>query len=341
MIYIKPKIFVKTFIILTIAILTLIASINFIVNPLGKYPSKYFEPLIWTSRAEKTSLLSQVKYNPKVIILGSSRSMKLSPKFIEERLGLKTFNACVDSARAEDYYTMLMYILNETDIKPKAIFIGIDIEAFHNNLQPDKRLLNHSILSKYLDDNSAYKNRYSDLISIQQTKLSLQSILYYFKGYPEKTSSFNDDGFLHYLVWEKEKKEGTLQLEENIKNSISSYLVRFSGYSDTEAKRLNYFREFLQLSYQNDIKVIGFITTLHDEVLKELINKRDYHKLKNNLLGHLTDIESEFNNFKFVDFDNVHVYGGTLKDFYDGAHIAEENSNKISEKLIEIYINCL
>lgn len=338
MIIIKPKFFVKFFLFIAILILILLSCLNYIVNPLGKYSSNYFKPLIRTSRSEKTTLLNKIEYKPEIIILGSSRSMKLDPNYIEKRIGVKAFNASVNSAKAEDYYAMLMYILNKTDIKPKAVFVGIDIEAFHNHLPPDERLLNHQSLSNYLNGNNLNNHHiYADLISLDQTKYSLKSISFALKGYPEKTSSFDYDGFLHYLIREKEKKEGTFQLEKHIKNSIDDYLGRFKGYSDTDKERLDYFQKFLHLSQQNDIRVIGFITTLHDEVLRELINKRNYNILKINLLTNLLEFESAFTNFKFVDFDNVNAYNGSLTDFYDGGHIAEENSNKIAEELIKLY----
>ena len=217
---------------------------NYMVNPHGKYDSNLFPSLVWTGRADKAALLEELEEDPNVLILGSSRTMKIDPDFIENEINMSAFNAAVNSANAEDYYTMLRYSLDTLEQKPDYIILGIDIEAFHNQTPIDERLLFNNTLAKYLNDEDrlSLQDYFASLLSYEETTDSFVSLYYKLTGYPEGSTYYEDDGFLQYT-----RKSGTIT-EENYDIKITEYIdryrSRFDGYTHLSEKRKHYFEKF-------------------------------------------------------------------------------------------------
>src|SRR5262245_53100923 len=74
-------------------LLLLVAALNYLVNPLGMYPPRIYEPIVLHSRAEKMRLYRAARPRPEIVILGSSSSFAMSPAYIRERTGRTAFNA--------------------------------------------------------------------------------------------------------------------------------------------------------------------------------------------------------------------------------------------------------
>lgn len=312
-----------------------IMAMNYVVNPHGKYDSNVLPSLVWTGRSDKATLLEELDEHPEVLVLGSSRTMKIDPEFIEEKTGLSSFNAAVNSANAEDYYTMLRYSLDTLERKPKYIILGIDVEAFHNNTPFDDRLLFNKTLSKYLNaqDRISFQEMFTSLLSYEETASSLVSLYYKLNEYPNRSTYYDDDGFLHYT-----QKSGTVtdeNYDSKIEDYIERYLARYEGYTQLSEKRKDYFEKFLTLADEENIQVIAFITTLHDDIIDGLKKTRNYDEVKKQLVTYLNDMDEQNTNFVYEDFDRVEKYDGILTAFYDGAHIHEKNANRITKRLLE------
>ncbi|MFA8439726.1 DUF1574 family protein [Pueribacillus sp. YX66] len=328
------KIF-TTVIAISLVITSGIMTLNYIVNPHGKYNSNVLPSLVWTGRSDKASLLHKLNEDPEILILGSSRSMKIDPEFIEEKTGLSSFNAAVNSANAEDYYTMLRYSLDTLERKPNTIFLGIDVEAFHNNTPIDERLLFNKALSKYLNaqDRISFIDMLTSLLSYEETTSSFVSLYYKLSAYPDRSTYYDDNGFLHYI-----QKSGTVtdeNYDSKIEDYIERYRARYDGYTQLSDKRKDYFEKFLALAEEENIQVIAFITTLHDDIIRDLKKTRNYDDIKQKLVNYLNKMDEQNENFVYEDFDRVDKYNGVLTAFYDGAHIHEKNANRITRRLLE------
>ncbi|TLS36661.1 hypothetical protein [Pseudalkalibacillus caeni] len=325
------------FIVLSTSLLLLgfVMALNYFVNPLGKYASRELPSLVWTGRADKANLLQKYNNNPDVLVLGSSRTMKINPNYIEEKTDLNAFNAGVNSARAEDYYVMLKYALEDLDVKPEYVILGIDLEGFHNNAPLDDRLIYNQRFARYLhpEDRENKLSMLKSLISYDQTVATGRSLSFAMTEYPTKKAAYDNDGYLHYPKKEKQIKEG--KFKADIDSYIKKYKGRFNNFTAIDEGRKDYLNDFLTLAEENDIQVIGFITTLHDDVLAELRKTRDYDERKAELTDFLNKMKQEHTNFTYNDFDEVKKYAGYEEAFYDGAHIREENADKITTRLLQ------
>ncbi len=82
------------------------------------------------SRALKLDLLQ--KYNSagpvELVVLGSSRSMKLSPDLLESITGERTLQRGVFSAAPNDYLSIYR-VMKQRGIVPRTLVVGLDAEA--------------------------------------------------------------------------------------------------------------------------------------------------------------------------------------------------------------------
>ncbi|PYQ49483.1 MAG: hypothetical protein DMF59_13490 [Acidobacteria bacterium] len=127
-----------------------VAALNFFINPMEYYPPRLVPPAVWDAREIKTRMLGEAQPKPRVLILGSSRAMKIDPAVVTRITGLPTFNVSVESAMTEDDYALLRYAVEQKGITPQMVLIGIDIESFHNHKAADGRLLMSGSLRRYL-----------------------------------------------------------------------------------------------------------------------------------------------------------------------------------------------
>src|ERR1700730_16093356 len=98
-----------------------------IVNPRRVFWGRAFPEVMPNSRGLKLDLLR--RYNSAggvdLVVLGSSRSMILSPELLESLTGERAFNAGVFSAAPNDYLSIYR-VMKQRGIVPKTIVLGLD-----------------------------------------------------------------------------------------------------------------------------------------------------------------------------------------------------------------------
>lgn len=122
---------------------------------------------------------SLTRCRPEVLILGSSRSMRIRPATVRALTGRSAFNAAVDSALVEDFVA-----LAERAPGKKEILLGVDLEAFHNQWSTDPGLLE-------LTGTSPWGARASRLLSLSNAWTSFQG-----RGQSPEQPRFGPDGGL-------------------------------------------------------------------------------------------------------------------------------------------------
>lgn len=323
---------VRVFLVATLGVLAVIAAVNYVVNPYAIFPSRAFPPVAWQSRRQKAEMLEARARRPEVLILGSSRTMKVAPTQVTRLSGLDAFNACVDSARAEDWTAMYRYTTEALRANVPEVIIGADVESFQNKKDADARLLGTYELRPFLPFSLKwrwYLHAVEDALSWPQLTDSLNSIKYRFRGYPEGKYRFDETGVLHYVVWEREIAAGTFKWDP----SLEEYDGRLEGMTTLAPWRRAFFEELLRLTGERGARVRVFITPLHPKLLEHLRHTRDYDRLRAETVAYLQEQQRRFPHLKAVDFTEVSSFGGQPDGFLDGAHTTDENSAVMTEAL--------
>lgn len=308
-----------------------IAALNVAVNPLGLYPTPPHTVLTSNSRAEKVELLRHAP-PPEVLILGSSRVMKLAPAEVTRLTGLRAFNAAVDSAMAEDDYAMLRFAAEDARAPLQLVILGLDVEAFHNTQPADFRLWSVApLVSKlYASPFRPAWEKMTKAISGPQTKLSLRTLAAR-NAAPVLTRRFEGDGTMHYPLWEREKAKGAYTLAPRVASSVVEYRRRFQGYAAISLDRAAYFRRTLAYAHARNLKVVVFLTPIHPEVVAAL--GLPYQRIRQRLLAELPGWCREAG-AGFVDLSELQSFGGDPAAFFDGGHVDDQNAARLLRRVL-------
>lgn len=318
---------VRAFLATTFAGCAVLALVNFVVNPYGFYPTRFFPALTWSSRLVKTDLLRAAP-RTELLVLGSSRAMNLAPRQLSELSGMPAFNAAVDSARAEDWYAMYAFARRDLSLPLREVVLGIDLEAFHDHVDPDSRLLAAKELRTFLPLPMKLKmaaEAVKGLLGYVSTLDSLRSLRMARSGYPPPPYELAPDGMISYRV--------EPVFNPSTDREIEAYEGRFARYSQIDVARERIFEKLLTETSADGVRVRAFITALHPMLIARLRQTRDFDRLHALVVEYLRDAEARFPNFTVVDFTDVAAFGGASAQFRDGAHINDENARRLAAAL--------
>jgi len=323
-----PRAFFAT----VVACLVALATLNAIVNPLGYYPTRRFPPLVWSSRRLKLDLAERAA-PAQVVVLGSSRAMKLAPSSIAARSGLGAFNAAVDSARVEDWLALYRFVTERRAWPVREVVIGVDVEAFHDHLEPDPRLLGEARLRAFLPVSmrvDGVGHILAALFSFDQTRHAIASLRLALAGArPREETEFGADGGIVRDAADVIDGGGP-----DSEPSLAEYENRFAGYQHLDPRRLALFEELLAAADARGVTVRAFVTPLSDALRARLAKTRRLEALHAELTAALAAARARHPSLRVVvDALDVRAVGGDPRAFYDGAHVRAGNAERLIDAL--------
>jgi hypothetical protein len=327
--------FVRRFLTALGAALVVIGAANYFVNPTGLHAPRLLPTVNWNVRATKAELLKQAAVKPQALVLGSSRAMKIQPGLVEELTGLPTFNATVEGAMTEDDYVMLRYAVERAGARPKLLLIGVDVESFHNARPSNVALAISDELSELAPGGSRLSKwkKFTRLYSWEETKLTWRSLRHAVVGYPTTWNRFDADGYLHYVLYERERAAGKYPLDRRIDVVAADYVARFQGYTQLDAARVGYLEDMIRYGQQRGARVVLFITTLHPRVITA-VNSKGYAARYAEVQQLLERLKRQYG-VEVYDFSTTEKFGGQDDWFYDGSHIDERNADLITHRMLD------
>src|SRR5450756_1015905 len=73
-----------------------VGTLNTLADPYGMVGTKLLPTVTTSDRTIKADFIEKLKQQPQLVVLGSSRSMRYEPKYLQKKTGLRTFNAGVN-----------------------------------------------------------------------------------------------------------------------------------------------------------------------------------------------------------------------------------------------------
>jgi hypothetical protein len=314
-----------------------IGTLNYLVNPEGLYDTHLVPQILWGSRPQKAALLKAAQPPPQALIMGSSRVMNLAPAEVQRLTGLRTLNAGVDAAKAEDFYILLRYAVEVAHVTPKLLVLGYDIEAFHNHQPPHYYLQQPSLLASFLwqGDTRYWRwHSFTSLLTHAQTSLSAVAL---YKSVRHETEPFgwvDADGKTYYAQWERERAAGRLDLQREIRATVDRIGPRFDDYTGLSSERLEYFDSTLQYAQDHGMEIVVFLTPTHPAV-EEGLSAHGYLARKAEVAAAIQHICAG-RNVPFYDFSSPASFEGTLDHFYDGVHYDETLAPLIFPRMLPV-----
>jgi hypothetical protein len=329
----KNRAFLVTFFAAFIFIMSLLALINFFIDPWDYFQHRFeflerhdkFKVKAY-QRMVKAQDIKKIK--PQSLILGTSHVMEgINPKSVEDRTGLVTYNVGLFRTNMEEIHAYFDYALaQQADVK--LILIGIDVYSFNRfstcGQDFSKERLNRAF---YLKDGM------DSLFSFNALNCSFATIKN--KFFNKKAQIFFDhSGWVtedclkqHYAHLPKSYADTA---RESLKDFITPEEVY--GHFELSESSMNLFKDIVKKCREKNIQLHVFITPCKAAYWQALEEKKiwdDVERLKRYLV-------------KYVDiFDMSGVYSYTsgsflewTPEFWDFAHF----SPVIGDKIVEILI---
>ena len=323
--------------------LSVVAALNFAIDPLAQYGTGLLPPIVQTSRENKVQGLPAYASNStqpvEGLILGSSRVLKIEPDYLQERTGHKFYNAGVNHGKPEDMLAMVRYFETVQHQYPKIAIIGVDVIAFQDLLPIDARLLANRSLRGLIPEAINWSQRLSplaDLFSFQQTKSSVKSVIHHFRvGDAPVLESLTDDGTIDYHSRESRIEAGTYDFESALEYNRREFQEFFIGYDKLSQQRLNLLKLAVKKLADNQCRVYLFITPEHPALLDTLRKKTTYQDRHNELANELSAFASA-SEVHFQDLALIDSFGGDPNQFVDGIHPLEFNTRLMIDQLIPL-----
>ena len=315
------------------------------VDPRDDFGGGICPQVTMDSRRDKMRLFKNYAFSGGVggLILGSSRSMKLDPKELASRLGVRFFNFSVDSARAEDLLAIYRWVRRQ-GVTPHYLVVGLDVEALHDGEAYDTRLQENSELLAALrsDVRSAgpfarfvrSASRYKAMFTAAYVEDLTRSVA----GCRRRSSTkqalteLDPDGYLHYVKLERERAAGTFDLDRQISDSLEGYVLRFRSMRDLSPSRRQDLEQLIHEAKADGAVVKVWITALHPRTARYLGERTAYVELLSRtreLLARLRDTWG----IDAYDYSAPERFAGSLSAWYDSGHIDEKNAELVAAGL--------
>lgn len=333
-----PKRFCAVIVVLSITAWASVACLNFIVNPYAQYPVRWFKPLVQTSRAQKVLLMGQMSTPPEGLILGSSRVLKLEPDYLQQKTTLSFFNAGMNYAKPEDYLAVLRHYHDQTGRLPRMVVLGLDVTSFSDANAVDARLLCQPELARQIPDVINFRDRYrrwQELLSWQQTKMSIQSARGHLSGGTGRpvTESYRPDGLLVYHEREAQIADGAYDFKAALDYNKREYKQLLAEFPRLSQRRCQLLEALVQLCRKGDVQLVVFTTPMHPELVDYLSSTTPLTERRTELVRYLQRA-ADRHHFQFHDLSDIQSFSGNASLFVDGIHPLEPNTRQMINRLL-------
>jgi hypothetical protein len=307
--------------------LALVAGLNYLVNPLGIYSSRLFEPIVLHSRTEKMRLYRAASPRPEIVILGSSSSFTMAPAQIQERTGQTAFNASLHGGVPEDYLAFLRYMASLGTL-PSLLIVPMSVEQVRPDLPAGFEP--HNPLAPYIErEPRGWLPDLGRLVTLEQARASLRLLAAELRGRPPSHYRFDSDGRAHFR-----------ESPEPLDRIVDSYLGTREwspgvyAFPDLDARQMSLFHRFLALARRLDVKVIVYVPPLYPRAVALYERESNLPALRAKLLERLHAWQAQGLIVAVHDFTRVESFGGHAQEFHDLAHPTAEASRRMLDLML-------
>ena len=333
--------FVLVLALVTALVMGGVLALNVVADPYGSVGTHLFPTVTTSDRTVKADKIEQLKQGPELVVLGSSRSMRYEPSYLEQKTGLSTFNAGVNGiGGTADAWAMTQFIHDTwPEADPDYIWL-LDVESFVP-FEVGARTANEPRLAKYVGQASIgkgpgefaralWENR-STLLSLDTAKDSLRLLLYREEA-KSKQSKYRkqilDDGVL------KPRKWSAKEWKRRWPNSIERYSnLHKNVFKKPDPTAQKYFEKTLAFMNEQGAEPIIVLTPINPK-LRKILAPLGWTKRHEEVVAYVESLSGKYD-FIFIDMTDPRVFGYDKKEWYDGVHMTAVNTRKAIDYILE------
>jgi hypothetical protein len=333
--------FVLAVVVVTAVVMGGVLALNVVADPYGSVGTHLFPTVTTSDRTVKADRIEALKEPPELVVLGSSRSMRYEPEYLEEKTGLSTFNAGVNGiGGTADAWAMTQFIHDtwpESD--PEYLWL-LDVESFVP-FEVGARTANEPRMAQYVGQASIgrgprefaralWENR-STLFSMD-TAYDSARLLLYRKEAKNSQSKYQKqilaDGVLKPRKWsEKEWKR-------RWPNSIERYsAIHKNVYKELDPTAQEYFEKTLAFMNEQGKTPVIVLTPINPK-LRKILGPLGWNDRHEEVAAYVESLHGAYD-FVFIDMTDPSVFGFDKKEWYDGVHMTTVNTRPAIDYILE------
>lgn len=323
--------FVATVLVTFAALLLATGIANAVVDPLASVGTGLVAPAVFSDHAERLKLIDRLDEPPELVVLGSSRSLKAEPSYLQQLTGLRGFNAGAANGKTEDgmAYANLFHD-RFPDARIRYLWL-LEVEAFRDR-PPSPLLLAQPELARHFPASLRTGTRLDDLQRLFEwntTKSSVRTLWRTARGErPQAAADFSPDGFRTVDQHDVSERAG-ISFQTRLAESIAAArtfvpAMQRDGLSP-EAKA--YFEQAIADMNAWGVEPVIALMPVHP-AYRAAFGGAAYDRLNDELTTYLASLQPRLR-FTVVDERDLASFGGSADDFYDGVHLHVPNMRKL------------
>ncbi len=330
-----PRRFVVTLLATALGTVAAVFFVNVLVDPYGTVGTNLLASGVPQDPSTKATLIKQLASPPELVVLGSSRSLKVRPAYLHRLTGEPVFNAGLRDATPVEEYALIHFIHDRfPDAHIHWLWL-LDVEAFRSDTV-SPALLDSADLAPYVSSEDRLTARLRgivDLLSWRALQDSLAAVRADRRSGPSLTGPEMTARRIRHLIARSEgfAPDGYYRpVDYDWAKSTRKYEAMYgdgSLYTHLAGVPKSYLgRSLRDLDRWGDAPVI-VLTPMHPKLERELgpVGWSGRHR---ELVAYLRRLRSE-DAFRFLDFTSIRSFGGSVHGFYDPVHMREGNLHRM------------
>ena len=333
--------FVLALVLITAVVMAAVLALNVVADPYGSVGTHLFPTVTTSDRTVKADRIEALKQPPQLVVLGSSRSMRYEPSYLEKKTGLKTFNAGVNGiGGTADAWAMTQFIHQVwPESHPNYLWM-VDVESFVP-FEVQARTANEPRLAKFVGAATAgqgplelakaiWQNR-TTMFSLSTAKDSLRLLIYRDKAKNSQSKYQKQilaDGVLKQRLWSKK------EWSRRYPNSVQRYSDLYKNvYHKLDPASQAYFEKTLKFMNDQGATPLLVLTPINPKLAK-ILNPLGRLVRHQQVVSYIESLQGKYQ-FKFLDLTDPSVFGFVPKQFYDGMHMTTINTEKAIDYILK------
>ncbi len=312
-----------------------LSALNWSVDPYDQYGPHGLPPLTLTARGTKSLGIARASDAVEGLVLGSSRVLTLSPPELAARTGVGFYNAGVYYGRTEDFLALTRRFQTTHKRAPRELVIGLDIDAFADQMGPDPELIRTAELRREVPECVSLADRWQptrELLSWHQTTSALKLLYATARDRkPTPEEHFAVDGSIVYEGRNRRIQRGDYNWDEAFDYDRDVYVGLYRHYGRLSPMRQNAWRELMSLCEANHVELSVFLTPMHPRLLRELHAVRSFAARREEVTRFITDTLPSTGTF--TDLTDIASFAGDADGFYDAVHLRAANASRVVDTL--------
>lgn len=322
-------------------IMAAVGTFNTLADPYGMVGMKLLPSATTSDRTIKADAIEALKQPPQLVVLGSSRSMRYEPKYLEQKAGLRTFNAGVNGiGGTADAWAMTNFIHDTWPQAGPAYFWLLDVESFVP-FKVQGRTANEPRLAQYVGGAGAEHSVRSVLRAVAQNRTTMFSwvtakdslrVILNRDQAKVKASKYRDnflpDGMLKQRLWTE--KEWARRFPKSVKRYGDLYR---NVYKKLDPEAQSYFERTLKFMNDHGATPLIVLTPINPKLLK-VLGPLGWPERHQQVVDYVASLEGKYD-FVFVDITDMTKFGADPVQFYDGVHMATINTRRAIDYVLK------